>query len=89
MIPKPDIRATDPIFEAKKQWEERHPGVTVQLEYDAAQMVIALQMITCGKSITRRVPFCSYDITSLKPEELTADELEAMYLQLTKGDKDE
>lgn len=86
-----DIRATDPIFEAMRNWMKTHPGVNMQMRYDTAEnsIVFTMEHVTSGKHIARHVPFQSYDITALTPEQLTRDELEAMWIELREEDKNE
>lgn len=88
---KSDIRATDPIFEAMRNWMKDHPGVNMQMEYDNVDISIKFRMerVADGACVTRSIPFHAYDITTLTPEKLTRDELEAMWIELGKEDKDE
>lgn len=88
---KPDIRATDPIFEAMRNWMKTHPGVNMQMQYDTAEnsIVFIMEHAASGKRNIRHVPFKSYDITTLTPEQLTQDALEAMWTEFAREDKNE
>lgn len=91
MIPKPDIRATDPIFEAMRNWMKTHPGVSMRMQYDNFDnsVIFRMERVATGECITRSVSFLLYDNQTSTSEQVTREELETMYIQLTKGDKDE
>ena len=83
MILRDSIRARDPIFEAAQAWKKRHEEVSVHVAYLADEETVRLRIEWPRKAmvIERDVSFRSYEITNLTPEELTTNELEAMFIE--------